>query len=880
MSSRPATIPEIVDAVQRTLRAQGALGFNELLVALVADGVEFGLDPDGTLDDVLMSDDAGLVMPLGDGRWAYLPSLLSGRVFTHRLTASEIEHDVIAISPDLEPISLMTEDEQFQQLVDGAAIHEVFVEFDDELLGERGIPPEAVPDDGAWLLPARRLAQLGARPGQLLALRPTAGGFALELHDDSALAESEHSDRVAAMLEAATLGDHPHEISTLFWGACAADANLLRGPARPLGELFDELGLVHAGHQIAPPGFDFDEWSVGRRTRLIGDRHHLTDDEALAVILLTTIFEQSATLLAAADVDVDVDDDKTGATDSHAGDDGDAQTEIDLDGDHEREVVVETMRFLESPDVAKALLFETLGSGAGLAPALGFFADFLQPSAPPQAQAALFWMRAKACARLGIIGEAEADLRTSLEHDPDWTPALCDLATYASERGDADGGLALLRRAGAPPDDPLLGMLQAFRPRARRDLGRNDRCWCGSGRKYKQCHLGNETLPIEERASWLYQKAAMYLQDGPFRREILDIADVRSQHSNSETALLDALDDPLVGDAMLFEHGVFARFLAERGRLLPDDERLLGEQWLLVARSLFEVETTSPGEGISVRDIRTGDRLIVRERTGSRHMRRGDLICARIVPAGDTTQIFGGIEPVGLHKRDALIALLDDEPDAVELVEFLSARFAPPTLQNTEGDPFVVCETSIRVPNPDLLAGAFDDRFDRRDNEPRDDGTPERIWIESVTTHGMDRVRATLRLAGDVLHIDANSEERTDRLLASIRSLQPDAVILDDRRTPADDLHEAMSRAPGRSDRRDQLDADDPEIAALLDASVRAYEDVWLDESIPALDGLSPRQAAADPTRRDDLVRLLDSFDLPPGAGVMDMRRLRAALGL
>jgi uncharacterized protein YecA (UPF0149 family) len=22
------------------------------------------------------------------------------------------------------------------------------------------------------------------------------------------------------------------------------------------------------------------------------------------------------------------------------------------------------------------------------------------------------------------------------------------------------------------------------------DLGRNDRCWCGSGRKYKTCHMG------------------------------------------------------------------------------------------------------------------------------------------------------------------------------------------------------------------------------------------------------------------------------------------------------------------------------------------------------------------------------------------------------
>ena len=24
------------------------------------------------------------------------------------------------------------------------------------------------------------------------------------------------------------------------------------------------------------------------------------------------------------------------------------------------------------------------------------------------------------------------------------------------------------------------------------DLGRNDRCWCGSGRKYKACHLDRD----------------------------------------------------------------------------------------------------------------------------------------------------------------------------------------------------------------------------------------------------------------------------------------------------------------------------------------------------------------------------------------------------
>ena len=46
-------------------------------------------------------------------------------------------------------------------------------------------------------------------------------------------------------------------------------------------------------------------------------------------------------------------------------------------------------------------------------------------------------------------------------------------------------------------------------------------------------------------------------------------------------------------DAVLFEGGAFADFLAVRGSLLPDDERLLAEQWLLAQRSVHEVVSRS-----------------------------------------------------------------------------------------------------------------------------------------------------------------------------------------------------------------------------------------------------------------------------------------------
>ena len=329
-------------------------------------------------------------------------------------------------------------------------------------------------------------------------------------------------------------------------------------------------------------------------------------------------------------------------------------------------------------------------------------------------------------------------------------------------------------------------------------------------------------------------------------------------------------------DAVLFEGGAFAEFLQIRGSLLPDDERLLAEQWLLVDRSVFEVEEVHRGQGVTVRDVRTGDTHKVRERAASRQLKPGQLVCARVVPAGDTMQFFGGLEPVALHERDPLIDLLDTGPDAVTLVAQLSRRFAPPALANTEGDPLAICEATVHVGDPAGIEAALDDTYDRVDGDE-----PPR-WFEHVTTHGMLRIRAALVLDGHTLRVEANSEKRMDRVLATLARLDPAMNVLDDSRRPLRDAREAAELAkqlPIAGE--DALDPADPELAALLDAFVRDYETKWLDEPIPALDGHTPRQAADDPTRRGDLIKLLDTFPAgEAGRGGMDADRLRAALGL
>jgi hypothetical protein len=169
---------------------------------------------------------------------------------------------------------------------------------------------------------------------------------------------------------------------------------------------------------------------------------------------------------------------------------------------------------------------------------------------------------------LGAVERAEAELLAADSLDPQWPFIPEWLAHYACDRGDVEHGLALLRRAQVTPGHPLLTLLHGLQPQKRTDLGRNDKCWCGSGRKYKACHLHREQLPLEERAYWLHLKSTVALYDNPqFAEQVVEAAKILEGRPNAPQA-----EDihPLAPDLVLFEGGAFDEFVARRGYLLPE----------------------------------------------------------------------------------------------------------------------------------------------------------------------------------------------------------------------------------------------------------------------------------------------------------------------
>jgi hypothetical protein len=143
--------------------------------------------------------------------------------------------------------------------------------------------------------------------------------------------------------------------------------------------------------------------------------------------------------------------------------------------------------------------------------------------------------------------------------------------------------------------------------------------------------------------------------------------------------------------------------------------------------------------------------------------------------------------------------------------------------------------------------------------------------------NGDPLVIATVQLDGGDLTAEVNSDERADELRRLVAAALPDAELVDDDvRTFAQMRREASRLGTRPAD----IEPDDPALQAVLAEVVAEMERRWLDESIPALGGKTPREAAQDPVGREELRQLLATLPPTTGYTAMSPQRLRVALEL
>jgi hypothetical protein len=444
-------------------------------------------------------------------------------------------------------------------------------------------------------------------------------------------------------------------------------------------------------------------------------------------------------------------------------------------------------------------------------------------------------------------------------------------------------------------------------------VGRNEPCPCGSGKKYKRC-----CLAAEEQASRPPGQELHELD----HRLFLDIGHWAGRRFRAvmETCLDDYPIDieereehgPLFAAWMFYECKVEGRALAswyleERGRNLMAHERAWLtaqlESWL----SVWEVLEVDLGNSIRLRDLLTGAERTVSEARGSTDLSPHLLLLARVVDHAGLSVLVGShpapltpdigkqtvgrirselelgkqVTPEELREGERPTVIIEIWEDAVEALQ----NRPLPRLQNTDGEDLVLVKDHYKLLGSGARAAVAAGLADLRDVEPpgADERHPcYRVTRENAKGSAMESTLiATVTLKARSMVVETNSRQRADTLRGRLED-SFGACLRFDRRDEQDAM-DAMAKQKARP-RQPERTLEGPEAdALLLDFKKRHYA-TWADDSLPALDGLTPREVAAQPKYRARLDTLLKEMEYhesqEPADRRFDFGPIRRELGL
>jgi hypothetical protein len=450
----------------------------------------------------------------------------------------------------------------------------------------------------------------------------------------------------------------------------------------------------------------------------------------------------------------------------------------------------------------------------------------------------------------------------------------------------------------APPPEPVQRM---------QTPGRNDPCWCGSGKKYKKCHLDSDEHPQTAAPAIRDDYQGLRKRLGEFLMEAVSGRDTRlareeffgdgSAEDDQTAPLLDWMMHDWVPKRL--GRTIMQEYLRQHGPGLAPRERELVESWSHSFVGLYEVREVKAGSGVEVKDLVTGEVFFVHDVSTSKHLVRWDGLLARVVP-GERGHEFSGVGiSVPRHQLEPLRAWMEEDrlrtgmpwPDylkrnlprirrqpgkiAAEWVESLQ-------LSNNDGEEILFSKAVYRVANHETLITALQSCPEIRE----EDEAKHYVWLRGPAGEERRTVLGTMRIEGAELVFESNSKQRHERgkrMLAELAG--PVLRHLRDEFTTQREMKRRAQKEPRAAEPgRDEIP---PEVRhKLITEYMEQHVAKWPDMSLPALDGQTPRQAVKTAAGRRKVSALLRDFEnteehkRQAGEPFYEVARLRAELGL
>lgn len=445
-------------------------------------------------------------------------------------------------------------------------------------------------------------------------------------------------------------------------------------------------------------------------------------------------------------------------------------------------------------------------------------------------------------------------------------------------------------------------------------IGRNAPCPCGSGKKYKKCCMARD----EAARGAARMPAAAHQIDNRLVDEIIAFAVQRFGESWLQE--VEDLGDPEESPELIVPWAVYdlaiegktaAQWFRETWpkRLSKTEQAWLAAQkdaWL----SVWEVVDVEAGSSVSLADQLTGEAREVVDVNASRSLALRDVILARVVDYGGQS-LLCGVHPRPLpplaagdvlkqirgwlrRKRRVPVERLRERKSGAKLMQCWDdavddldrQRGMPPSLQNTDGDPLLLTCDRFAFDSPmgteiEKRLGALEEAV------PPEVGEKDRCFLftrrSTSSERGGNTVIGQVVMRKGALVVETNSVERADALRARVEAACGD-LIRYRARDHADPLAALGEGGAYFGPFDSPNDIPDEDRIRVMRELKETYYTGWLDESVPALAGKTPRQATRTKPGRERLELLIKEYENGearlPQEERFDFSRLRAELGL
>lgn len=477
-------------------------------------------------------------------------------------------------------------------------------------------------------------------------------------------------------------------------------------------------------------------------------------------------------------------------------------------------------------------------------------------------------------------------------------------------------------------------------------VGRNDPCPCGSGNKFKKCCIiDNRIVVSDTRWQKIRETEGKVISDilHPWINLVApDLAvhawdDFWFGENTWPENLYKSVADQLFEPWFLFnwkphdlknmklteiEEGfpVALQFMQKKGHRLNDYEKKYIKEICRTHYSFYVVTEVIAGKSLTLKDIFLKSAVTVKELQASNTLNVGDIMFTRVLSM-DEQSVCVGVMPIVIPSRfhtelldirDTLISEFGDltshkltteleEPVREILLEFLEEILnpTPPHMCNTDGDPLVFCsltfslhcspEEACKALLPMTLEKKPDDfLLDAKRNKKTGEITKITLpWLKRGNkkhAHWDNTVLGDILIEKNKLTVETNSENRAKKAEKLVARYLGDKVEFICLKKPTQ--QQIMKQKSGGKSKKvvAATESMPPEIQAKLTEHFQQHWINWLNLPVPALNNLTPRQAALTETGRERLEALLLDFERRNiGANSLmkvDIKWLRKELGL